>query len=60
MAPRGPERLTIEPAMLLQATHKVPPLVPKPLQHSLGRIPGIKEDRLGATAQVIPRIAEQL
>jgi hypothetical protein len=44
--------------MLLEAAHKIPPIVANPLEQRLGRIPGIEEDIGGATAQAIAGIAK--
>jgi hypothetical protein len=60
VAPQGPQRLTIEAAMLLQATDKIPAIGPNPFQARLRRIPRVEEDGRGATAQVIAGIAEEL
>src|SRR5687767_6121867 len=60
MAPIGPQGAAVEPAVLLEPTDKVPPVVTNPFQQSLRGIPGVKEDVLGATAEVIAGMAEQL
>jgi hypothetical protein len=60
VTPIGPERLTIEAAILLEATHEIPPIVPDALQQCFRRIPGIKEDICRATVQAVAGIAEQL
>jgi hypothetical protein len=52
--------LSIETAVLLEAAHKIPPIVPNPLQEALGRVPGVKQHVLGATVQVIAGIAQSL
>jgi hypothetical protein len=60
MTPISPQRLVVEAAVLLEPTDKVPPIVANPLEQRLGRLPGIEEDVLRATAQPITGIAEQL
>jgi hypothetical protein len=60
MAPIGPQGLVLKPPVLLRAAPKVPAIVINPLQQGFGGIPGIKEHILGATAQTIARIAEEL
>ena len=60
MAPIGPKWLAIEPAVLLEATHKVPAIVSNALQQGFGGIPGVEEDIRRAATQPIARVAEQL
>jgi len=60
MAPIRPQDLAIKPPVLLQAANNVPAIVMHPLQQGFGGIPGIKEHILGATAQTMARIAEEL
>jgi class 3 adenylate cyclase len=60
MPPIGSEGLAIEPAVLLEATHEIPAIIPHPLQQGFRRVPGIKEDVLRATTQPIASVAEQL
>src|SRR5262245_9064365 len=60
MAPIGPERLTAEAAVVLEAADEIPPIVANPLQEGFRGIPGIKEHRLRAAAQMIAGLAEQL
>jgi hypothetical protein len=60
VAPIRPEWLAVEAAILLEAAHKIPPIVANPLQQTSGRIPGVEEDLGGATAQAIAGITEQL
>jgi hypothetical protein len=67
-APLGPvgvppmvtQRVPSEPAILLQATPKIPPVGPNPLQEGLGRRPGVKEHIRGAATQAMPGLAESL
>jgi hypothetical protein len=54
------DRVAIEPAVLLQTTDDIPPLVQKPLQQGLRWIPGVEQHVLRATAQAVVGIAEQL
>jgi hypothetical protein len=54
------ERLTIEPAVLLQAADNAPAIVTTTPEQGLGGLPGITEDILGATAPMIARIAEEV
>jgi hypothetical protein len=60
VAPKGPKRLTIEAAILRQATDNIPAIVPNPFQERFRRIPSGEEDVLGAPAQVMAGIAEGL
>ena len=60
MPPMMPNCLSIEPAILLESTDKVPPLVTNAFQQRFGRIPRIKQDVRRPTAQVITGRAEQL
>jgi hypothetical protein len=57
VAPKGPERLAIEAASLLQAADKRPAIVPNPFQERFRGLPGVAEDILRATAQAIASIA---
>src|SRR3712207_2637513 len=59
MPPIGPKRLVVEPAVLLEPTDKVPPVVANSLEQRLGRVPRVEEDILRTTAQPITGIAEQ-
>jgi hypothetical protein len=52
--------LSIEAAVLLEAAHNIPPIVPNPLQEAPGRVPGVKQHGLGATVQVIAGLAQPL
>jgi hypothetical protein len=58
-APKGPERLAIEAASLLQATANIPAIVPDPFPQRFRRILGVA-DRLRATAQAMAGIAAEL
>jgi hypothetical protein len=60
MTPIGPEGLAIEPAVLLEATHELPAILPHPLQQGFRREPGIKEDVLRATTQPMASVAKPL
>jgi hypothetical protein len=60
MAPIAPERLAIEPAVLLEATHNVPAIIPKALQQGFGGIPGVDQHRRRATMPPIASRAEPL
>jgi hypothetical protein len=60
MAPISPQRLAVKPAILFETANKVPPIVANPLQEGSGGIPGIEQHKLGAAAQAIAGIAEQL
>jgi hypothetical protein len=60
MAPIGPERLAIEPAVLLEATHKVPALVPDALQQGFRGIPGVEQHIRRAAMQPMTGVAQQL
>jgi hypothetical protein len=51
MTPIGPKRLVVEAAVLLERTDTVPAVVTNPLEQDFGRIPGIEDDKLRATAQ---------
>jgi hypothetical protein len=59
VASKGPERLAIEAAVRLQATHTIPAIIPNPFEERFRGIPGIEEDVFGAAAQAIPGIAQQ-
>jgi hypothetical protein len=54
------EPVSIESAVLLEATDKVPAIVPNPLQEPFGGIPGVKEDVLRTTAQMVAGLVLQL
>ena len=58
MPPRGPKRLVVEPAVLLEPTDQVPPIVANPLEQRLRRVPSVEEDRRWTTAQPMTGIAE--
>jgi hypothetical protein len=58
--PMVSNRVPIEAAILLEATDKIPPIVPNPFQERSGRIPRIKQDVSRATAQAVAGIAESL
>ena len=60
MAPRGPERVTAEAAVLLEAADDRPPIVAHPLQEGVRGRPGINEPRLWAAAQMMAGLAEPL
>jgi hypothetical protein len=60
MAPMVTERLPIEAAIILEASHEVPPIVANVLEQGFGGVPGIKEHILGLATQPIPGIAQQL
>jgi hypothetical protein len=47
MPPVVPHRVSIEAAILLQATHKIPPIVPNPFQEHFGGIPTSKRTYSG-------------
>jgi hypothetical protein len=57
--PMPPDRVAIEPAVLLQTTDEIPPIVPNPLQQRLRRLPGVEHHVLGPTTQAVAGIAEQ-
>ena len=59
VSPMLTHRMTIEPALLLQATYKIPAIVPNALEERFRRVPCIKEHLLRATAHAIARITEQ-
>jgi hypothetical protein len=52
------DRLPIDATILFEATDKISPIIPNPLQEGFGRIPSVEEHILGPTAQAIARIAE--
>lgn len=54
------ESVYVESAVLLEATHNIPAIVPNPLQEVPGRVPGVKQHILGVTVQVIAGIAQSL
>jgi hypothetical protein len=56
--PMVPHRMSIEAAILLEATDKIPAIVATPFQERFGRIPRIKEDVCRATAQAMAGLAE--
>jgi hypothetical protein len=60
LAPIGPERWTAEAAVLLQAADDRPPIVATPLQEGFRGIPGLKESRLRAAAQMMAGLAAPL
>jgi hypothetical protein len=57
--PMKAEGVAIEPAILFETAHAIPPIVPNPLQESSGGVPRIKEHKVRVTAQAIAGIAEQ-
>jgi hypothetical protein len=54
------DRLSIEATILLQTADNRPTIVTNALEQGLRGIPGIKEHRGRATAQVMTGMAEQL
>ncbi len=60
MAPIGPERLAVEPAVLLEATYKVPAIVANALQQGFRGIPGVEQHIRRAAMQPITGVAQQL
>jgi hypothetical protein len=60
VAPICPEGLSVEPAILLEAAHEIPPIVPNPLQQLSGGVPGVEAHILWATAEAITGVTEQL
>lgn len=57
-APITPKGLTIEPEILFQAIHEVPPVVPKALKQRFGRVPGVEDNILRTTVQTVAGIAQ--
>ena len=60
MAPIGPKRLAMAPAVLLEATHQGPAIIPQALQQRLRGLPGVTEDGCWATVQAVTRLSEEL
>jgi hypothetical protein len=60
MAPLGSERLAIAPAVLLEATHTVPFIIPNARQQGLRGRPGVAQPIGRAATQPIASIAEPL
>lgn len=58
MAPRGPQGRAVARTVLLQSTDNIPPVVTTPFQQSLGGLPGVTEDILRVTAEMMARMAE--
>jgi hypothetical protein len=52
------ECVSIAPPMLVETAHAIPPIVPNPLEEGCGRIPGIKEHKIGGAAQALAGIAQ--
>jgi hypothetical protein len=53
-------RLAVEPAVLLEPTDQIPPIIANPLQQGFRRIPRLKEDICGATVEAIAGRAQAL
>src|SRR5688572_31575561 len=53
-------RAAVEATVLFEAAHAISPIVANALQEASGGRPGIKEHRIGATAQAIAGVADQL
>jgi hypothetical protein len=53
-----PDHVSVEAAVLVEATDEVPAIVPNPFEERFGGIPGIKQHVSRATAQAIAGIAE--
>jgi hypothetical protein len=58
VSPRLTHRVAIAPAVLLQATHNRPSIVPNAFEERLRRVPGVKEHLLRATAPAMAGITE--
>jgi hypothetical protein len=54
------ECVSIEPPILFETAHEIPPIVPNALEEGFGGIPGIKEHKVGVAAQAIAGIAQQV
>jgi hypothetical protein len=55
----GTHSVPVEPAVLLQAAHAIPPIVAPPLQQPSGGILGIEPHIFGAAAQAIAGLAQR-
>ena len=60
MPAMGTEPVPLDAAVLLEATHNIPAIVPTPLQEPRGRGPGVRQRTRGATGQAIASLAQRL